>query len=185
MLRSKGLKHYLERLQLIRYTTIELEIDKGAFVSKLRKNVDDRKIGAFSDSFDVFTSSKNLYKGQVDEKQFRIARRRKLFDMNMKLAIANGTYEQKGEKLIINTEINGFRKSMIPFYIFITIFYILFISAFVFTWSNDGRIPSFFILFIVLHALLMYGMPYLMMKNSVKSMSQELEREFYYLTKKE
>jgi hypothetical protein len=38
--------------------------------------------------------------------------------------------------------------------------------------------------FIFFHALFMFGIPYFMMRNSVQRLKHELEREFYYMTKK-
>jgi len=39
--------------------------------------------------------------------------------------------------------------------------------------------------FLFIHAAFMFGIPYFMMRRSVKRMKHDLEREFYYMTKPE
>ncbi|MTB50696.1 hypothetical protein [Lewinella sp. W8] len=177
------MKDLLEKLHLLQYQTIRLNLPKTVFVSRLREQVDEGSIGIFSDSFDVFSSSKNEYKGHVDLRGFRIKRRKRLFDFNMNLAIASGTYREEGEQLIIDTEINGFSGVMIPFYIFVALFYVIFIAIFLGAGEMDGAMPVFVLPFILLHALFMFGLPYLLMRGSVSRMQRELEREFFFLTK--
>jgi hypothetical protein len=47
-----------------------------------------------------------------------------------------------------------------------------------------GNMPRIaFIPFIVFHATVMMGMPYLFMRRSVKKLKYDLEREFYFLTR--
>ena len=133
------MKEFLKKIKLIEYLTTDVDIQKTEFVSKFRQHVDEGSTGMFFDTFDVFSSSKNEYKGQVGYEGFKIKRRRKFFDMNMNLAIANGTYRQNNEKLIIETEINGFSGMMIPFYLFVIIFYSIFIGAFFMTDNIEGN----------------------------------------------
>lgn len=172
------------RINLIDHFTTDIEILKSEFVTNFRRHVDEGTTGMFSDTFDIFSSSKNVYKGHVGMEGFKIKRRRKFFDMNMNLAVASGTYNQKGEKLIIETEINGFSGMMIPFYIFLLIFYSIFIIGFLMTDEIGGNAPGLFLPFILIHGLFMLGIPYFIMRRSTKNMKHELEREFYYMTKK-
>lgn len=171
------------RLKIIDYLQVELEIPKISFVNRLREHVDDGSIGALSDPFEAFSSSNNDYKGKVDSLGFKIKRRRKLFDMNIDMAVASGTYIQKDNLLIINAEINGFHVMMIPFYIFCFIFYCLIIFSFIFSDNFGGGIPVFVLPFILIHACMMLGIPYLMMRRGTKQLKRELEREFFFITK--
>lgn len=98
-------------------------------MNRLKENVDEGGTGIFSDPFEGFSSSKNEYKGHVLN-NFKIKRCKRLFDVNMNMAVASGTFEQREDKLIINTEINGFTGAMIPFYIFLIIFYLILSQAF-------------------------------------------------------
>jgi len=167
-------KEFLKKIRLIDYLVIDLDITKNEFITKLKENVDEGSTGFMSDSFDMFSSSEN----------FKIKRRKRLFDTTMNLAVASGTYRQKDNLLIINTEINGFSGMMIPLYIFILIFYSIFIVMFLFSDSigGGGIVPALF--FTAVHASLMLGLPYFMMRRSIKNMKRELDRDFYYLTRK-
>ena len=177
------MKELLKKLKLIDYLQTELIIQKNDFVNKLRNHVDEGSTGLFSDTFDVFSSSKNEYKGEVSFNGFKIKRRRRFFDMNMNMAVANGTYSQKDDKLIIDTEINGFHGMMIPFYIFCFIIYGVFIVGFLSADEIGGNAPGFAFPFIIIHAAFMMGIPYFIMRRSTKRLKHELEREFFYLTK--
>ncbi len=177
------MKDFLKQLKLIDYLNTELEIDKHDFINRLKANVDEGDTGMFSEAFDVFSYSKNEYKGHVGLDEFKIKRRRKFFDMNMNLAIAKGIYKQQDNNLIIYTEINGFTGMMIPFYVFLIVFYLIFIIGFSTSENVGGNMDFFGLPFIIIHAAFMFGIPYFMMRRSVSRMKHELEREFYYMTK--
>ena len=177
------MKEFLRKIKLIESLTTELSIQKNEFVKTFKENVDEGSTGFMSDSFDVFSSSKNEYKGHVGFDSFKIKRRRRFFDMNMNFAVANGTYVQKENSLIIETEINGFSGMMIPFYVFALIFYSIFIVTFSFADNIEGNGAGFALPFIIIHAAFMFGIPYFMMRRSTKRMAHELEREFFYMTR--
>ncbi|MBK3515964.1 hypothetical protein [Carboxylicivirga marina] len=173
----------LKKLKLLAFLKTELEISKHDFISRLRTTVDEGETGMFAEAFDAFSSSKNEYKGHVGFDGFKIKRRRRFFDMNMNLAIAKGSYIQHGDKLLIDTEINGFRGMMIPFYIGLIIVYAIIFIAFLSVDNIEGNMDYMAIPFIIIHAVFMGGIPYLMMRRSVSRMKHELEREFFFLTK--
>lgn len=178
------MKELLKKLKLIDHLQINLEIQKNDFVHKLSEQVDEGSTSFFSDVFDIFSSSKKEYKGIVDANRFKIKRKKKFFDVNMNMAVANGTYTQKENKLIITTEINGFTNMMIPFYIFCVLIYGAIFIGFLFAGNTEGSAFSVFP-FITIHAAFMMGIPYFMMRKSTKSLKHELEREFFFLTRKE
>lgn len=181
------MKEILKKLKLIGHQTTELEVSKNEFVSRFQQHVDQGSTSTLSSMFEAFSSGKNEYKGYVSSNGFRIRRKRKLFDMNMNFALATGEFRAKNNLLVITTEVNGFHGMMIPFYIFITIFYLIFILGFSFTaFPEEGNGPmALAIPFVLVHAAFMYGMPYFIMRRSVSRMKHELEREFFYMTKKE
>ncbi len=179
------MKEYLERLHLVDYLQLELEMQKNKFEAKLMKQVDKGSLGIFADSFDIFSSSKNVYKGEVGNGRFRIKKRRRFFDVDSYLAIASGSYSQKDDRLIIEAEINGFSGGMIPFFIFLIVFYTV-VLGIIFVGFWRGEEASVFVpLIILLHAALMIGIPYFLMKNSTKRLKRSLEKDFYYMTKPE
>ena len=102
--------------------------------------------------------------------------------MNMSLATAEGTFKQVDNKVIIETEINGFHGIFIPYYIFVPIFYLIFIIGFAF--ADSPQELWFFIPFIIIHAMFMLGFPYFFMRRSVNRMKYELERDLYFMIRK-
>ena len=138
------MKEFLKRIKLIENLTTELEIQKGEFVNMLKLNVDDGETGVLSGTFDAFTSSKNEYKGKVNNESFKIKRKRKFFDMSIFMAIASGTYTQKDTMLIIDTEIVGLKGIMIFFYICTIIFYSIFLITFATADEIGGNMPRVF-----------------------------------------
>jgi hypothetical protein len=174
------MKNLLERLKLIDFFVVEIETEKSTFVKRFKENVDEGSTGLMFSSFEIFSSGKNEYKGLVNYDGFKIRRKKKLFDMNVNMAIAQGTYRQKDNLLVIETEVNGFHPMLIAFYVIVFIFYLIFFAGFLF---SNPPMPWFFVPFIILHAAFMFGLPYLLIRRSIKRMKYELEREFFYMTK--
>jgi hypothetical protein len=178
------MKDFLKKIKIIQYLTLSLEMDQNEFVDCLRQNIDQGSTGGFADSFDVFSSSKNEYKGAVGLDTFEIKKKRRFFDNTGSLAKATGTISKERKSITINVEINGLSTMMTIFFVIITIFYVLFIViAFVLPMVSSG-IVAFIIPFIFIHALFMIGLPYLMMRRSVKRLKHDLERDFFFFTKK-
>jgi len=177
------MKEFLKKINLVDHFTIELNISKNEFFAALKEQVDEGSTSMMSVAFDVFSSGKNEYKGHVGFDDFKIRRRRRFFDTNMNFALATGTFRQKENTLIIETEINGFSGIMIPFYIFLIIFYAVFIVSFSYDFNTDENAPGFVLPFILIHAVFMFGLPYFIMRRSTRRMKHELEREFYFITR--
>lgn len=174
------MEEYLRKLKIIDSFTTALKISKSDFINKLTSITDKGNTDFFSDALDIFSANKKEYIGQIDYNSFKIKRRKKFFDTKMNLAVATGTINQHNDQLLIDIEISGFNQFFILYYVLITIFYVLFIFA---IGSEDNGIPVFVFPFILLHALLMYSIPYFIMRRSVKNLKYELERELYYLTR--
>lgn len=177
------MNEYIKRLKLIDHISIELNIHKNDFVDKLKLHVDQRDIGWFSDSFDAFSSSENVYKGYVGYDGFKIKKRRRFFDINMNIAVAEGRYRQTNDKLIVDTEINGFNSILIPFFVLIPIIYLFAIIFVISIGSFKNHVFLIAIPFIIIHGIIMVGLPYLLARRSVQNLKRELEREFYFIIK--
>ncbi|WP_299763851.1 hypothetical protein [uncultured Dokdonia sp.] len=171
----------LTKLNLLITTTIELPIEKYNFISIVNTSIDQSDLGYFSDMGDVFSSSKAEYKGHINSYGFKLKKKRKFFDYNMNLATAKGHFNQQGDTLKINMEINGFSNQMAPFFIIVPIFYIFSITM---TLQGEDVASLAIIPFLLLHGLFMLGIPYFIMRRSVKRMQYELERDFYFMIKK-
>jgi hypothetical protein len=178
------LKKTLKKLHLIDQLNTELKISKEDFVNLLMLNIDEGSLSAFTGLFEIFSSSKNEFKGQVSTNGFKLRKKRKLFQVNMILAVAEGTFKQEDEKLIINAEINGFSGHMKFFYAFLLFFYLIFTVVWILIPDQDQSDIGLFILpFIFIHGLLMLGIPYFLMRKNVRMLKHDLERAFYFWTK--
>lgn len=179
------MKEFLKRVKLNADLTTELEIQKSDFVNKLQQCVDDGEIGYLSCTFDVFSSSNNEFKGKVNIEGFSIKRKKRFFDMHTSIAIATGTYTQKDKMLIIDTEITGFYGIMIFFFICLILIYIILIISFATANEIGGNMPRFLAIpFILFHATLAMGIPYVIMRKSTRKLKWDMERELFYVTKK-
>lgn len=167
---------FLRKINLIKDINIELQISKIDFTKKFRENVDESNLGF--EPFEVFTSSKNEYKGTIENNGFELKKRRKIFDTNYSFAKATGQFVQETDQLIIKTEISGFQKKMLVFLGFFLLFYIIMFSSFLF--SDTGSAPLFVLPFLIFHMAFMLGIPYFVMRRSVKRMVYDLERDFHY-----
>ena len=177
------MEHLLEKLKLLQYQTIKLDIHKNRFVEILKSNVDKGNASFFTSSFEAFSSSKNEYKGEVSFDGFKIRRRRKMFDVNMNFAIASGKFIQKDGQLIIETRINSFSGVFIFFYVMLILFY-LGMSILELMGEFSGEDAPFIVFpMLLIHALFMFGVPYFLMRRSTNRMKYDLERDFYYFTK--
>ena len=177
------MKQFIRSLKLIEDFSTEIKIEKGAFLERFKSSVDEGNTDIFSDISDIFSSNKNQFKGHVGLDNFKIKRRRRFFDIDLNFAVAEGTYRQQGESLIIEAEINGFKYFMIPFYFLALAFYAIFFVVFISADDVTGLTAILVFPLIVVHAGLVLGIPYLMMIRSVMRMKHELEREFYFMTK--
>jgi hypothetical protein len=176
------MKSILERLRLVDHLTIEIPIEKKEFIDKLTRNVDQDDMGIFFSAFEAFSSSKNEYKGTVTFDSFKIRRRRRLFDLNICLAVAEGSFRQKENLLVVEATIRGFQRIFIPFLFFTAFIYVACIISVIVS-DTPGNMGWFFIPFIFIHAAMMLGIPYYIMRRGVSRMKYELERDFYYITK--
>lgn len=129
------MKDLLRKLKLINFLTIELQLNKTEFIERLSAITDEGETGIFSDMFDLFSSSKNEFKGQVNDDGFKLKRRRRFFDSKMNRAVATGMFYENNGKLTVETEIYGFKNFFIVFYVFLILFY----SVFIFSMSNLGN----------------------------------------------
>ncbi|MBC8756241.1 hypothetical protein H2O64_16315 [Kordia sp. YSTF-M3] len=173
------MEDFLERIQLVQRKQIKLPVDKSEFIKAFRQNVDEGEIGMFSGMFEAFTTSKNRFKGNISNNDFEIRRRKVLFQRNQLFARIKGTFRQQADHVVVDLTINGFSKMIIPFYVLTIAFYIFFIT----TISNGLELLSPFFLFMVIHAILMFAIPYFVMRRSVKSTAADIEKELFFMTR--
>ncbi|WP_400078226.1 hypothetical protein [Winogradskyella sp. R77965] len=180
------MENFLRKIKLIDSFSTTLNATKSEFTSALRGHVDESDIdGMFSGAFEAFTSSENKFKGLVNHNGFKIRKRRRFFERNFGKAVATGNLREQGDTLVINTQINAFNNHLLFMFGALIVFYIVFfISAFGSIFSESSGLPTFVPIFVIIHAVFMFGIPYFIMRRGVRHMKQDLEREFYFVINK-
>ncbi len=179
------MREFLRKIKLIDFLTIQLSVDKSTFIDNLKDAVDEGDTSIFSGLSDLFDRSKNYYRGSVNYEGFKIRRKRKMFDPSINIALITGKYRKAKDDLIIDVEINGFSRAMIPFYIMITLLYIIFFTMMISMPEEDSEFTWITIPFLIFHAAFMFAIPYMIARRSVKRLKYDLEREFYFLSQKD
>lgn len=180
------MEEFLKKIKLLDEFNISLNIDKNKFSSEFRNQVEEKDIdGLFSSAFEVFSSNKKKYKGFVNFNEFKIRKKRSFGNRKFGNIKAKGRFIQNGEKLKISTEIRGWNNFMLIYFGVILVFYVVFLSFFLIGFDSSSNISFyFFIPFIAIHALLMFGLPIYQIRKGVASLKQDLEREFHFVVSK-
>lgn len=177
------MRDYLIRLGLIDHLVVELDVEREDFRREFRALVDEGDTGQFLSGFEAFSSSRNSYIGHVGQQGFKIRKRVRFFDMNRMKAVAEGRFEEAGQRLLVHCTVSSAAKGVWFMFIFLLLFYLLFIGVFVS--SSAWQEQSFFFLpFILVHAAFMFGIPYMMLRRSVRTMKYDLERELHFVAGK-
>ncbi|UPZ15662.1 hypothetical protein [Flavobacterium humidisoli] len=168
---------FLRKIHLVKDISIQLPVSKIDFIQKFRNHVDQSDLSFVP--FEVFQSSRNEYKGNISNNSFELRKRRKLFDTNYSFAKVTGHFTEENNQLNINAEINGFRKRMLLFLGIVVMFYSIFLFASLFL-GSDSTVPFFILPFLLFHMSLMLGIPYFVIRRSVKRMIYDIERDLHY-----
>lgn len=177
------MKEPLKRLKLIDHFRLELDISKNEFVNKFNANTDREKASLFKRMFEPLSSSKKEYIGRSSENGFQIRRRKRFFEITASLAVAVGSYRQKGQNLVIEVEVSSF-SGIIKMFLIAVVFIYLLGFGWIATIGVLQEQMTFMVVvlpFILLHAVVMLGVPYLLMKRSTSRMKYDLERELHYI----
>jgi len=173
----------LRSLRLIQEFEIELESSRKKFIQNLKNNVDDEEIKFWTSILDVFSQGYSKYKGKVGHKKFVLKKRSRLFDIGKNIAVVTGKYKENGRSLILAIEINAFQTGMKIFYGFLSLFYLIFIANLVgsiISGSTD-ELP-FIIIMTILQMTFFFGVPYLIMRRSIRYLKSEIIRDFTALS---
>lgn len=174
------MKDFLIKIHLIEDLIIEIPVSKNDFITAFKKNVDYSNLSFGNSLFEAFESSKNNYKGHIDNQRFKIRKRRKFFDTNRSYTVCEGTITEQINGILIKAELVGFNKK----WLFLIPLLLLFYTIFLFNFALIDDTPNFFVIFIVIHAMLMFGIPYFLIRNSIKSTRYNLECDFHYWVSK-
>ncbi len=174
------MKNFLKKIKLVDTLVLELSIKKEEFKQRLEANID---VVGSNILGDLFNSTKYQYNGKVEGDSFQLKRKKKLFDTTINHAKAKGLLTEVGDKLTVDTEINGFHGQWVVIGVFILLFYPILLSFLMVQEEMLGMEKVFTLSFIVGHGFLMVGILYFMMRSSVKKMKYDLEREFFFLAR--
>ncbi len=174
------MRELLIKLKLIDFQAIHLNIDKGLFISRLNNITAESELGFFSNGIHMFSSNKNIFKGKISQEGFKLKMKSSYTDSSNNMPIVFGTFSESNKQLTAHIEIHGFNSHIKLLYFLITLYHI-FNFYFLFMWKSKEEV--FLRFFSILFALLVYLVPFFMMRSSVKNMKHTLEREFFFLTK--
>lgn len=169
------MKNFIKKIGLSTSLTTELLTDRNTFMNKL-----NQVIGKPSNNFlDVFPAGRKEYFGTVNYDSFKIKRRQFTSYQSQMQASAIGKVYQKGDKLVIESEITVYSHFLLFFLSLILFFYIVIIIGILYS----GGLPFLIIPIFFVHGIFMVLLPYRMLKRSVKKLKYDLEREFFYLAR--
>lgn len=173
---------FLRKIKLIQNLSTELDIPKDVFVAKLKEQMDDGGVSWISDLFNELTSQGNEYIGYIGGGYFQVKIRRRPFHEIESIAVAQGTYKQEDNRLIIKTEINGFKGIMKPIFRFLLFFYPIVVIIIFSNYNPDGMNTVYPLPFLLISGLLTFGVLLLVMRISVDRLKDKLERELFSLS---
>jgi hypothetical protein len=170
------MEQFLRKIRLIEDMNITLPIGKQAFIQTLRTHVDPPSFGLFS----VFEGGKNEYKGTVTENGFELRRRRRMFDSKLSISRSVGLVSQSGNQLQIDIMIKGYNGYILFMIIMFIVVYGIGIVATLFAGLQNDKIfwgaP-----FILIHATVMIGIFYAVVRRGVRRTKYDLERDLYFM----
>ncbi|MEZ5038780.1 MAG: hypothetical protein R2828_02780 [Saprospiraceae bacterium] len=153
----------ISKLHLEDSFLMDSKLPKDLFLERLNASVD---VGQGHQMFEAFQSKLNDYIGEVNANGFRLRRRQKMFESNMRMAIIEGIFKEKREGLSIQVKVflHPLRMKLI-FGLFIFA-YVIFFLAFLFI--DMGPEKNFVLWFIPAHGLLLFGIFYFVFRRMVK-----------------
>jgi hypothetical protein len=169
---------FLKRIGLHDQFQITLPISKSDFLQTLLRNLDKPQAGFF----DLFSSSKNLYKGKIENDIFKIKRKRKWFTSSWRHLTVHGRMSSHHDQLNIDIEIKALSFFVIPLAIILLLFYG---AAFSVMLIGDVPVTTKLMVaaFIIIHGIFMLAFPYIMLKKALANTRYELERDLFFMMK--
>ena len=166
---------FLEKIKLIDRYKVELNISKDEFVEWFSRKVDKSVLGGFDlllEDTEIYSKSKNTYKGYVNKSVFKVKLRNKLFDSGFNSSIATGKYVQEEGMLFIEIAIGNMQ----------TIYYRILPSIVVFVLfmiNVSDLITGFYkYIFILGCFTVLIFAQYFWLSKSVKKLKKALQKDF-------
>lgn len=166
-------------LYLTERITTSLPINRVEFVRRLELLTESGNTTVLSDFMDNFSKSDKKFKGKIDLNEFKIKKRRKLFDTNFNCAVANGEIKENKDSLMIEIEIDGFANSKYLLFPVFLISLVFFLTIFFSDSKIDSSIISSFLKTVIFISIIYI----LLLKQNVKLLKDELENDFLWTLK--
>ncbi len=163
---------------LIDTLSLKLNCNKATFIEKFKENVEPSNL-SFS-PFEAFSGGTKLYKGNLDNSTFKIQKKQQLFNNRRQSPIATGKIIENINDIKLDIEINGITPFMKFFFVFIVFSYLFGFTILLVISFKDTNFAFLPIPFLIVHAAFMIGIPFFIIKSSVKHFKQEMEREFHF-----
>ena len=169
---------FLRKYMLIDTLSLKLNCNKATFIEKFKENVEPSNL-SFS-PFEAFSGGTKLYKGNLDNSTFKIQKKQQLFNNRRQSPIVTGKIIENINDIKLDIEINGITPFMKFFFVFIVFSYLFGFTILLVISFKDTNFAFFLIPFLIVHAAFMIGIPFFIIKSSVKHFKQEMEREFHF-----
>lgn len=167
------MKDLLRSLKLITDYTITLDCPKSYFLKKLADNTDPSGFRPFAD-----LSSKLPFKGSVSGDAFKIIKKRDRAENASPVMVeVRGIVMDDKEKTVVNIEANGFNRAYGVYVAAGVVASLILIPIL----ARMSQIPE--LIWIVFQAMFTLGFPYYLFRRGVAVSQQEMEKEFYFLTR--
>lgn len=171
------MESFLRKQKLIDSISLNLNCDNSTFIEKFRKHIKESDLAY--NFFESYQDTKYIYKGNISNSTFKIQKIRS-FVGNKHFAVATGEIIENNDSIKIEMKINGINSLMKKILFIKSLFFLFIFTLALFALINDG---SLFIIIFFIPVILEYGIIFFMIKSSVKSFKQEIEREFYFWLK--
>ena len=174
----------LKKLKLIQSVELKLKISKTKFIQNLKDNVDREDVNFLTYLLEPFSGGTCKYKGKVGHKGFILKKRSRLFDLGKNISVIEGTCKQKGKSLRVAIQIDGFRGGMKLYYALLSLIF-LWYSANNLSSMIDGESDelTITIIILILQMIFLFGMPYLIMRRSIRYVKREILDDLSHLSK--
>ena len=168
---------FFKKIKLIQTFSIVIPMERIEFVKLCRQKIERKEDSISTMLMEYFTKRKHKYVGIVEHKGISIRKRKTFFSFSKNSCLIKGTFREKNNLLYLETEIKGFSNNVIIVYLSIVLLALYYVGYNLFFKSPD---PLFSIISaLILQAVLLFGVPYFIIKLRIKGIKAEFEQDIY------
>ncbi|MGY6650424.1 hypothetical protein [Wenyingzhuangia sp. IMCC45574] len=185
------MKKLLEKFKMLETFDCELKIQKETFVYEFEKITSKGYYSPLLIILDIISNSKKHYVGDIKPNSFKI---RENYNIDKLLSnfftIAKAEFEQENNTLNIKTLIQGMGSlqlviRLVVFFIYLLTILLLIIESFLIAISDDKIEMNYYLppIIITLFIYFLCVHPYIMARNGIKEMKNDLEIKYRLIEK--